>query len=562
MDSESFNISDLNLFKKFFKNKTIDFKNYYYIPYLLLSPIYKYNEKKNHDAYMPLIIMIKHKTDKKDYRFEEIHINYSSLDFYPLFTYIKNKSLSALNNLKSFEKFLTKKVIKINPLDVEEMTLEEVTESSYFYRKYKPFLTEHSKKEKFYKFEDLKEDKTYIISSIEVVRFFYTYGKFKSLGKALLHPMGLNLLIDNMYQTVEGYHLKLHNDCKKDDATFALYFYHQEYIENMFNEVNGNLHRTKYLYAPFPTYKTLEIYCNCYKIRENEYLITNIIDTTLFNELKKKHKEIIHPNDKKQDQEKNGEKRSPKPKFTKDYDETPENNDLDDENPSNPYLPSINVTEEKESPFKQIEDDIEYIKNGTKGAPRQTGINIKFEKKPYTTQNSEGENKGGQKIDKEDALYPTDLKEVPSNLSMNNLGKVLKYFKYLNYNYEVKTYQFPDKIKSNGKYKTIAISYVNDDMTIKRIYTIIRFHKENNVFFYLDVEPKDKMKKEVLIIIKNIPIEDMQNKYISKIIYDQVNKGNHKWLSKYHHDIHDKEYKAFKHTENMYKNIKRFIEGV
>lgn len=571
MDSNNFNIEDLNLFEKFFKDKTADFQNYYYIPYLLLSPIYQYNKNKNYDAYMPLIILVKNKKDINDYKFISYHINYSSMDFFPLFTYVNidaNKSLSNLSDLENFKNYFERCTIEISPLNVEEITLKDVMESSLFYKKYNSYATEKDKKEKFYRFQDSKNGKTFILSAIELVRFFYTYGTSDSLRRALLHPMGIELLINNAHLTMEGYNVVLKNECEKVDATPALYFYHQEYIEEMFNSVLTNYKNSEYLYAFFPTYKTFEIYCQCYTLRKDEYLITSIIDTTLFDELKKGHKKVMHPNDKQHDPEKSKSSNSPpkpKPHTTP---ISPNGNNLDNEHGSSPYLPPMPIVEEKESPFEQVEDKIEYVKNGSKALPKQSAGNNAPHITSYTTQPSAGEDKSGQKIEKQNIFYPSELEEVVPNTKINNLDKNIKYFKNENYSYEIKAYKFPDKKDEKGKVKPTIFSYLDKSKTLRRTYTLVKFHKKGSIFFYLDIEPredstKDKnMKKEVLVIKKDIPIDQMQQKYIIKIIFDQVDKGNHKWLSHKRHGLSVSECKLFKHTENMCTNIKNFVENL
>jgi len=565
MDQKSFNLSDLNLFDRFFKKKKLDFENYYYIPYLLLSPVYLNHEYRKYEAYMPLVLLIKHKTDKTDCRFETIHINFTSLDFYPLFTYVqeKNFDLFGLNNIDEFKPYFNQQVVKFNALEAEEITLKEVIASTLFYRKINSFLEETNKGEKFYKFHT-RDGKTYIISAIENVRFFYTYGKYKSLRKVLLNPGGLHLLVNFMNQSPKDghYNLMLHNDCKKDDATYALYFYHKDYLLEMFNSIRGNYDNTGYLSAPFPTYGSLEIFCNCYTLRENEYLITKIIDTTLFNDLKKRHKEVTHPNDKERDKDKVGGRKPPAQKPPKDDEDENSDDSLDDTQPADPYVPIVHVTEDIDSPFEQVQDDIEYKKNGSKGPGQESGEEEEPEGgKTPTTQDHEGGNNGGQKVDKQDIFYPKDLQEAVTDLTKNGLSKVIEFFQKLGYKYEVTSYEFPDKRKANGEVKKVQISYHDKDKTIKRKYTLFRFFKSSGIFFYLEAEPFDEFKKEVLIIKKDISFKEMQTKYVTKIIYDQVSKGSHKWLLKYQHGLLGSEYKLFKHTKNTLENIKKFIEN-
>lgn len=561
----SINFDDLNIFENFIKTTTFNYNNYYYIPYFIASPVYVFKEGKKNDAFLPLYLLILNKKDKKDFSFKLLHISWHAIHFYPLFTYIeKDYSLNSFEKEKKFKSFFDDEVLDINPNEVKKISFKDVLEEGFF-KYFLGSVDEKLENEVFYEFysknkkskDKNEKPKKYIISGIELVRYFYAKSAKNSLLNSLFYKeRGLDLLYNELYISATEYRMYLKNDCNKDDAKYVLYFAHEDKFQEMFNSIFIRTRTEKYLYSNFPANDLFTIQCKTF-VNNNVTLITRVTDSTLHNKLADKKLTFIHPND-KNIKSKSSSKNTPKPQKT----ETNPENDFDDSIDSIPTAGIIPIDEAVSSFLKKEALDIEFEKDKTeKSKPKRRTKYIESSETKITT--SYGSKAGkGTKINLNTIFYPDLLEEASEIKYFNSIAEIKDTLK-TKYKYDsiVKSFYFPDKKLKNNKLKKMAISFLNKDKTERRRYLLIKFiSKKNKNFFFLDIEPNDdNQKKSILIIDKDISISECQEKYITKIIYDQVREGSHKWLSKYNHGLASNEYQTFDHK---YKKISDLCDRI
>ncbi|MFY9074076.1 hypothetical protein OZZ08_03860 [Malaciobacter mytili] len=545
------NLDDINLFSNVIKTLAVDQKNYYYIPYFISSPRIVFKENKKNDAYLPLYILVLNKTNLEDYRIEKVDINWHAIHYYQTFTYVtEDFNAKKLEEITKYKKYFKTEDITINPNETKFVKLKDVIKEG-FYKDLKSTIDSKLENEYFLEFKS--NGKKYFISAIEVVRYFYAKAEKDSLLNVLFHIEGTRLLYNNISVSSTNINLYLKNDCSKDDAIYALYFIHKNDYEEQFNEIFLNLKSEDYLYANIPSLEPITIRCRTI-IQGNSSLIIRVIDSTMLDKLSNMEISITHPNDKDVDRTQHTKNKS-KPKKV----ETEPDDEFDGEVSSIPLANELTVIENESSSLEKKELNIKFEKDKTeKKKPTNITSIEKSPKNKLTPNDGKGSKKEGTKVQLTTTYYPENFEEVSDIKYFNSIDKIIKIFKNkYSYSVSVKSYYFPDKKTTNGKTKKVAVSFTDKDKKNRRRYILIKFESsKNNNFFFLDVEEKfENQKKEILTIKKDISLDDCQQRYIIKMIYDQVKDGNHRWLLNNKHGLLSSEVYTFGHKYNKIEDL-------
>ena len=211
------NLDDLNLFAKFVKSTEFDYKNYYYIPYFISSPCYIRKINRKNEAFLPLYILLLNKNDFKKYSIKKTHINWKSIHYYQTYTYLTDNGQSAklLEQLPIFKNYFRDEYITVNPENIKIKKLKDLIKEG-FYKDLHSIINNKLKNEVFIEFNF--EKRRYLISGVELVRFFYAKAQKDSLLNVLLHPEGLSLLYRDITTSISEFYLRLKNPCAKVDG--------------------------------------------------------------------------------------------------------------------------------------------------------------------------------------------------------------------------------------------------------------------------------------------------------------------------------------------------------
>jgi hypothetical protein len=530
---EAIDSSEINLFKKYLEENEDSIENSMHIPYLIGSPLKLFKDgtySKKNDALLPVVVLIK-KKDKTS-ELKEFLFNWHSIDLIKTYSKInRDGQLEYLENDENYQKFfnINRKII-VDISNVKEMKLVDIINKYGFYRKLSNNYLNKYKDENFLIFKS--NEITYVVPVIEVIRFFYCYSSSDSLKLAIFHPSGINHLVKKCEKNENSnkYDLYLQSICELVDKKKVFYFSHDEYYSKCFNSIYHNLISENILKAIFPFYTAFSMTCNVLELEKNSNvkLVTQILSSNMTNTFYKRIGKLHVHHPLAQEQAPKTGKRDPS---KNNYKKIPKNrpNDFDDSLGTSASLPIQRVTNSDDiDDFPEEEDTSINEILGQREEKGGKNIFVEVEVDNNSTIGGQGnEANKSQKIETSNykrkiTEYP-NAKEVESS-DINNIEKLLiqlklKGFDLVNSN----TYEFPDK--SNGEKR--VISYLDNELKIKRKYNITIFSKNENKYIYVDPE-KDKYAKpkEILILInKNIDIAH-------KCIYHQVYYGNHRWMSK------------------------------
>jgi len=530
---ETIDVSNIQLFKDYLKKKEELFSSEIHLPYLIGSPteLFKDNTlSKKNNALVPVVILIKKRDGSIE--FEEAVFNWSSIDLLRTYSTItETGQLAYLENNENFKNMFSDEVINVDVSEVEELSLTEVITRYPFYRKLSLPLQEKYKDEKFLSIKS--QDMTYVIPSIEVVRYFYCYSARDSLKHAIFHPSGIKLLAGKLDKDLleKRYDLYLETIAKTEDNKKIFYFLRDSAYTLMFNQVYYEYKTNRIIRAPFPFEKEFSMYCRVLKFpsQSNVALVVQVLDSTMLSNLFTSldiELHVHHPLSKRKEN-KTGKRDASKDR--KKNVPTQQSEEVDDQLSSQTSIPEQLITNQIHTAFFLEEEKNSIIeKNGQREEQGGKTIIIPKDTNGLTTQGSfETSSEKAQKAvtsSQKDKIvdYPPEIPfsgDEDINESENLISDLL------NAGYTVHgtlLFAFPDKNST----KKMAISYLDKAKTIKRKYLFLYFSTSSKDFIYIDVEKKDNIKKEVLVLV------NQTDEIAHKCIYQQVYYGNHKWLSK------------------------------
>lgn len=544
----------INTFYNYLKDYGNKPDNEIHLLYLITSPkkIYKNSliNKKN-DAIVTAIVLIKKGTS---YCFEEVQFNWSSIDLLRIFNKIDNEKCMSFIGESSNYKHLFKKMInlRVNMADVSEIKLVDVIKKYGFYTKLTPELINKYENERFLLFHS--NNIKFIVSCVEVLRYFYCYSFGDSLKQAIFHPSGLHHIVKTCIKKNENvYELYLQSLCEMNDAQKVFYFVRDSIYQNIFHKVFYKYKEEDIISATFPFFNAFTFSFNCYiNKKKNTALITNVLNSNMIKTLSKRTiLNVYHPNSSRNTNE--NEDDFFKEKTNKIFSSSSQNV-IDDK------LSTINSL-----PYELIEDNKSAIKDENHIKINYISKKIKYKhmKKEIIYQDTYGlstsntfNSKKAKKV--MTSNINTSFDDIQASLindkSFFNTEKLKEVFKNLNFEYiDEFVFEFPD-LKLYGGIQKKAISYIDNELKIKRTYLVLYLKKGNQKYYYIDVEPdRHNTKKEILILI------NLSEEYIHKIVYQQVFYGNHKWLSK--NSFGFLEYRDYI-TLNHSKKVKNFSSSI
>lgn len=530
---ETIDVSKIQLFNDYLKKKKELFTNEIHIPYLIGSPteLFKDNTlSKKNDPLVPVVILIQNKDGKIE--FDEAIFNWNSIDLLKTYSKITDSGrLEHLKNHKKFHEMFNDEVIDVDISQVQEITLEDVMKRYPFYRKLSSTLQAKYKDEQFLSFKC--KSMTYVIPSVEVVRYFYCYSQQDSLKHAIFHPSGIQLLAKALKKDTvrKRYDLHLNTIAKTEDNKKIFYFLRDAFYTLIFSRVYYNHKRDGIIRASFPFEDNFSMYCRVLRFpsQHNVALITEILDSTMLNQLFTSldiELYVHHPLSKFKE-EKTGKR--DKSKDRKRNVPAQQNEEVDDQLSSQASLPEQLITNEENTAFFPIEERNSIIeKNGQREEQGGKTVTTPKNTDGLTTQgSSKASSKDVQKgvtSSQKDPItdYPSAMpsSEERDINGSDNLIVNLVCADYIVHGTAL--FYFPDK----DVLKKMVISYLNKEKTIRRKYMLLYFSTGNHDFIYVDVEEKGNTRKEVLVLV------DQNDEVAHKCIYQQVYYGNHKWLSK------------------------------
>jgi len=552
---------NINTFSKYITNYKSDFSNKLHILYLITSPqqIYKdtiYNKKN--DAIVNAIILIK--DHKNEYTFEEVQFSWSSIDLLKSYSYITVKSsLNYLGELEEYRSlFKYEKEIVVDLSRVREITLKEVIYKYHYYNKLPVELIEKYKNERFLVFES--NGKEFIIPSIEIVRFFYCYSFGDSLKQAVYHPSGLYHIVKNCEYDTQNkmYDLYLNSICEKNDAQKIFYFMHKKALLEYFNSIFFNYRQFNIVSASFPFLNDFTISFNSYiryKQNSKSALITRVLNSNMIKKMPKETKvNVYHPSSNISDDKSKIELIKNGNTFC-----TKRQEEYDDRLSSITTLPTELVQDEDSVNEDMNYININYIQRKVKHIDSENK-NTVFQKTGGFSSSSISTKNKAIKVMTSDINTNLDYnnKTLVSDKQIGNTGKVIIEFNKFGFNFINKnTYEFPD-CQLYGSFRKKAISYIDNNMSNKRCYNIVKFKKKKEIYYYVDVEKdRNKLGKEIIFFI------DIDENLIHQSIYQQVLFGNHRWLSKKNFGlVHNFDFITVKHCKNISNTIRAIVNKI
>jgi len=526
-------VNSIPLFGNYLANKK-KFRNDLHILYMIGSPRELFKDKalnRKNDALVPAIVLVK-KEGKEDLEFEEIAFNWHSIDLLQTYSFITPEGyIQSLKHKKKYENLFENERIDLSDNKVTKLTLENVIKKYGFYSKLScaPSLLHRYKHELFLEFKSGQS--TYIIPTIEVVRFFYCFSKSNSLKRAIFHPSGLNLLGKGVTKrSGNQYVVHLEASCNSDDYKKIFYFFYDDTLTNMFHEVYKDYISQRIINANFPFKNTLSMHCKTLRLPKNQNvaLIVNILDSNMINNFLTDHDidlYIDHPLSKSRE-EKTGKRDPTKDTRHKVPQKDPEK--FDDSLSSQASIPEQMVINKDCTEY--FSEEIKTGKMLKRGQRIERGGKVIYETEDIGEMSTQDTflqgNSHAQKIvtsDQKDKIenYP---KILPLNQykDINHTADIVGYFMIKGYSIlNQASFVFPDRLDG----KKMAMSYLDKDKIIHRKYVLLILVKNSIHYIYMDVEAKET-NKEILILINQS--EDIAH----KCIYQQVHYGNHKWLSK------------------------------
>lgn len=559
---ETLDINDVNLFTEYLRNNSKSIENNVHLSYLIGSPIKLFKDNsfsKKNDALLSLILLIKHQDGTSS--FDEIVFNWNSIDLLQTYAKIETSGqLSYLGNLEKYEDMFREKKLKVNPNDIEELTLDDVIDRYHFYSKLTPSLRHKYQNEKFLLFSH--ESNNYIVPAVEIIRYFYCFSESDSLKQAILHPSGLKLLVNKCTRepVTNKYDLYMETLCEIVDKKKILYFLHNEKYLQMFHSIYFNYMNKGYLTAHFPFEKTFEMVCKTLKFstNSNTFLVTRIVDSNMLNTFfKTNHIDLhVHHPLSKEREEKTGKRDPSKDRKQKVPREKPSG--FNDKLSTTASIPTqITIDEANTNYFPEEEDTSTIETNGKREEQGGITIVIPVKVNDFSTSKGKGnEKQSAQQLKTSNRKfkinqYPSPIPTTDQH-SILNMDSIKKNFKKNNFTIDsCKAFYFPDRADGQKR----AISYTDSKMKKRRSYIVLSMTKKRKTYLYIDVEPKDT-NKEILVLI------NQTEEIAHKCIYQQVYFGNHKWLAK-NEDLNLKENDDFvriRHSETSKQIVENIID--
>ena len=551
-------IDELYLFPKFAHEHIEDYeRGHQFIIYAVGSPILSDDINLKNRYRIPLYLLVKQSINNQPPKYDiTIYIApyIQFLRIHPGDEILKSGQVRPLKNNPLYRQHTQKygfgkKVFTIEKDDLihpEKMTLAELTARYRFFNKSNILLNTNAKDEIFYKFRSDKG--SVILSSVEIVRYFYASSAGPSLLRNILRPDGSNYLYTHLNlekyvqvdeNTYPSYRLNLHTHAHIADFNKIFYFMHKEEYRNLFASIYLNYLKTKKFNATIPTDRTLGFQADFIQ-RDGIYLITSVRESDIASYMENWHVDYYHPLSKpySDDLPKPPENKPPKPREKSNF-----NNEIGDDEISNPGINPITIFDPDQFFGEGAPDKPKFILG-----PKSTHI-LGVEKKQKITplppqyigekgaiidgiDNPRGILPKGSRVTKRDKNR-SDKQTLP--LPINKPDEDISKLSNVDYSY---------KIASALTKKGVSVSLrvesavqIKKSKSIEKNYTLMAIEISGNHYFYVDIFPKITalgkiVRKEILIIRYISEKQTHTESLIKQLVHEQISRGNHRWCVK------------------------------
>jgi hypothetical protein len=568
-------LQQLHIYPNIFENNNLDPLEYTLMTYLLGSPTKNYDENLNNDYMLPIYVYAKHQSDSSKNKFITYDLNWHDLSHARIGYKINANGTTEPYPFKQNKQYnISAQEIEIEkPLTNYEMkTLEEISTQYQIFSKISKHLISVATNVRFCVFK-LKNDKNLIISSHEIINFFYTNSKYNLLKTAVLSLEGLNRVVEDgkLKLTTEGkWLMTLTHTSKLADKNQILYFLLHPELAQLFNDIGSTFNQTGKLSAPIPVLNDVTIMAKVFEVG-NEIFVLKILNGTHLKDCFSK----FNPDDYLATHKDKLEREHKPTTSNKKHDEDAVNHDntlgtntsasksksddeiiLEDDDFSN-----ISYDNEKYAVDFKVKE-IYYGKAEVSGATphsKQVDGNL-------TTKKTKGGKKPGKFLTN---ASPDDNNKHESSKTEFDYSELIDKLKSDNYVCDIYSRSFeilhPFFKTKRGKLSKRIELFKDYQAEIYREFKIIHIQKDENAIFFCDIEARLTRTQEdvkytrnsILLVKSDLEVREFLKKYFTPALIGFVK--TQQFLSSMNIIMETFSTKIIKHISNM-DTIKRNID--
>lgn len=571
-------IYEIQIFKNIYEDNNIEkTSDNQLMVYFIGSPKYDKSSVLNNDLILPVYIHLSNRK-KRISKFIEYNLNWLDLRYVKVSSLINfdgtirnytfsKKTSNKYKNLINFDVGTYELKDPIN--NFEYVDFSTVSNNLEVLKKISDYDSKILRNEKLFTF-NLPNNKKLIIPGIEIVNYFYVNSQHKSLKKAILRENAIEKLVKELplLEDENKIYLNLRKRAKLDDKQLIFYFACKEKYQELFNDIYTQFLTTNAIFAPIPTDKTIKLNVHYFE-RNNCIYVLKILGATHFKEelfQVKKKIEVTHPKKvnveydkarvKKTPQENANASKELKTNRSRTISTSIENVKVEDFN-------DFNLEEHEDFSFNLKMKEVKLDK--TENRTKKPKFNENVPDKPLSSRDkgrNKGQSVGSEVLDDKKTSKKLDYNELIIELKKNKFDVEVYHGNFK----EIAIYLLNTNFKDYKKFLNRINTYMDNKETY-RSYILIQLKKDGQTMYLFDIEARGKyneitgtylvtQRNSILLIEKDLIIEEFYKKYIGKFIYKFSISGG-KWIETIESFFNIERYFLLKHSsvEGLFKSI-------